>query len=73
MFGEVYNKFFLSKRQQQNNDTDSDVSNNVIYLKIPFIGPASTKFAKSVSTIFEETFDLKITLVFYAFKEKSYD
>ena len=68
-FDKAYEKF-SNNRLQKNNDTVSEVADNAIYLKIPFIGPASTKFAKSVSVIFENTFDVKINPIYTTYKVK---
>ena len=46
--------------------------NNDINVKIPFIGPASIKFGKSLSSIFKETFGLRLVPVFKSHKVKSH-
>ena len=67
LFTSAYERFWNSKNSNAKKDsTDSD-----IYIKIPFIGPASVKFGKTLAIIFKDTFDTTIEPVFTSFKVKN--
>ena len=68
VFNSAFERFWKSK----NNDAKKDSDPDAIYIKIPFIGSASTKFAKSLSAIYKETFGSKLVPVFTSFKVKTY-
>ena len=63
-------RFWNSKKFVRKTQDTSE--KDCITMKIPFIGSASTKFAKSLSCIFEETFGSKLTPVYTSFKVKTY-
>ncbi len=56
----------------QRKSAENTLDNGNISITIPFIGSASTKFAKSLSNIFEETFGSKLNPVFTSYKVKTY-
>ena len=67
LFTSAYERFWNSKNSNVKKDsTDSD-----IYIKIPFIGPTSVKFGKTLAVIFKETFDTTVEPVFTSFKVKT--
>ena len=59
-------------RNTKNKETNKDSENDSISIKIPFIGSPSIKLAKSLSGIFNDTFDIKLSPVFTSFKVKTY-
>ena len=63
-------RFRKSKSTNKVKNTDSE--NDLVSLKIPFIGSPSTKLAKSLSAIFNDTFGIKLNPVFTSFKVKNY-
>jgi len=69
-FNSALARFWNSKKLDKQDVTTSEMES--IRMKVPFIGPASYKFAKSLSSIFEETFGSKLSPVFTSFKIKNY-
>ena len=67
-FDSAFETFWKSKNTEKMNSSE----NNDINVKIPFIGPASIKFGKSLSSIFKETFGLRLVPVFESHKVKSH-
>ena len=67
-FNAAFEKFWNSK----NNPRSKEKDNNDIHIKIPFIGPASVKFGRSLSNIFKDTFGCKLIPVFTSHKVKSH-
>ena len=66
-------KYTLERfRNTKNKETNKDSENDSISIKIPFIGSPSIKLAKSLSGIFNDTFDIKLSPVFTSFKVKTY-
>ena len=69
-FNSALTRFQNNKKFDKHNVTASEIES--VHMKVPFIGPASVKFAKSLSSIFEETFGSKLSPVFTSFKVRNY-
>ena len=69
-FSSAFARFQTSKQTCKTSDENTSDDKN--YIKIPFLGPASVKFAKSLSTLFEQYYDTKLTPVYTSFKVKTY-
>ena len=67
-FDTAFERFWKSKNTEKTNNSEE----NDIHVKIPFIGPASVKFGKSLSRIFKETFGCTLVPVFTSHKVKSH-
>ena len=69
-FSSALNRFQASK--QTSKTSDEKTSDDTNYIKIPFLGPASVKFAKSINMLFEQYYGTKLTPVYTSFKVKTY-
>ena len=67
-FKTALERFKKSKDKPKNTDAENDL----ISIKIPFIGSPSVKLSKSLSVIFNDTFGMKLIPVFTSFKVKTY-
>ena len=70
VFKSALERFRKSKTSSQNKNNDTE--NDLISMKIPFIGSPSVKFAKSLSAIFKDTFGTKLNPVYTSYKVKTY-
>ena len=62
----------FNKTKTDNTQVKKDSDSDLVCIKIPFIGSPSTKLAKSLSGIFNDTFEQKLSPVFTSFKVKNY-
>ena len=70
VFKTALERFRKFKTSSKDKNTDSE--NDLISIKIPFIGSSSVKFAKSLSAIFKDTFGTKLNPVYTSYKVKTY-
>ena len=69
-FEKTLEKFICRKNTEK--EAKKETEEYGIFIKIPYIGSKSTEFAKKLSKLYEEAFDLKVTPVFTSFKIKNY-
>jgi len=67
-----FDKIELKFNSKQSNTEEGNDKDEILFLKIPYLGNDSRNFFKSVFTILKRKFDIKIVPVYYTFKVGRY-